>query len=138
MTSEILSIISNPLVIWSGIVAIGLISAMAVHVATRRLREHNKIQDKLIRQLSGDVKLLFSATSAMETKIDELHKHLDALAQRQDQFTLQEPSQQAYRHAINLMKNGVKLDEVVEKSGLSRGELELLKLLNKFDVNEVA
>ena len=132
MTSEILSILSNPLVIWSGIVAIGLIGAMAVNVAARR------IQDKLIRQLSGDVKLLFSATSAMETKIDELHKHLDALAQRQDQFTLQEPSQQAYRHAINLMKNGVKLDEVVEKSGLSRGELELLKLLNKFDVNEVA
>lgn len=138
MNSEILNILSSPYAVWAAISAGALINAIAIFVISRRLHERNRAQERVIRQLGNEIKLIFSASSEMEHRIDELNKCLTAVSQRQDQQTLQEPTQQAYRHAINLMRSGVQLDEVVEKSGLSRGELELLKLLNKSDVTEVA
>ena len=61
-----------------------------------------------------------------------------SMEERQDQLSLKEPSEQAYSHSVRLIKSGVPVEQVIEQSGLSRGEVELLLLLNRIEIGSGA
>ncbi len=92
-------------------------------------------QAKITKALQDDVKVLYESASNLGVSLKKLEHGSKVLKEQQEQLTLKEPNQQAYRNAIQAIQNGETINKVSETSGLSRGEVELLKMFQKFDVN---
>jgi len=88
------------------------------------------------RDLEDDVNSLFASGTTLGNKIQELEKSLRILKEQQEQLTLKEPNQQTYRNAIHSINNGESINQISESSGLSRGEVELLTLLQKINAGD--
>jgi len=97
---------------------------------TRRLKRSNISLRKRIHDLEDDVKVLYSTTLNIGEKFKSVQKDNRILKEQQEQLSLKEPSQQSYKNAIQQIRNGDTTSKIVETSGLSLGEVELLRLLN--------
>ncbi|MDX1810883.1 MAG: DUF2802 domain-containing protein [Gammaproteobacteria bacterium] len=96
----------------------------------KRERTANAELQKRVGALEDDVKAIYDSVSNMGGKINTVMKDHRILKDQQEQLTLKEPSQQSYKNAIQQLRNGDPINKIVESSGLSQGEIELLKLLN--------
>jgi len=105
------------------------------HAKNRILSNRYKEQTEISKALQDDVKVLYESASNLGVSIKKLEHSGKVLKEQQEQLTLKEPNQQAYRNAIQAIQNGETINKVSETSGLSRGEVELLKMFQKFDVN---
>ncbi len=115
------------------LMAFCLLNAVAVGVCfakQRRLRAGNRSLRKRVRNLEDDIKALYHATGTMGEHLKVVKHHYKFLKEQQEQLSLKEPSQQSYRNAIQQIRNGDSTAKIVETSGLSKGEVELLRLLN--------
>lgn len=116
------------------IAAYCLLNFMVLARFMSRLRKQKaKIhsQKRRIHDLEDDVRSLYDSGTTLGSKIHSLEKAYRVLKEQQEKLTLKEPSQQAYRNAIKAIHNGEALSQIAESSGLSRGEVELLKLFQK-------
>jgi len=77
-----------------------------------------------------EIHALLSSAEGMGEKLNQLEQRLRQLEQRQDQISMKEPSEQIYSHALRMVRHGEDISTVMERSGISRGEAELLQLLN--------
>ena len=105
------------------------------HAKHRILFERYKEQVEITKALQDDVKVLYESANNLGVSVKKLEHGAKVLKEQQEQLTLKEPNQQAYRNAIQAIQNGETINKVSETSGLSRGEVELLKMFQKFDVN---
>ena len=90
-------------------------------------------QKSRIHELEDDVKTLYESAVTFGEKLQSLEQSSRVLKEQQEQLSLKEPNQQTYRNAIHAIHNGDTVNEVADSSGLSRGEVELLKLLQKIN-----
>lgn len=121
-----------------GLIAFSVINLIMVSRAYSRLR-HQKVkvysQKRRIHDLEEDVRALYEASTTLGSKLHSLEHSSRVLKEQQEQLTLKEPNQQTYRNAIQAIHNGNSVNQVAESSGLSRGEVELLTLLQKINSN---
>lgn len=96
----------------------------------RRLRSSNRSLRSRIHNLEDDVKSIYGTATNMGEKLKLVAHHYKILKEQQEQLSLKEPSQQSYRNAIQQIRHGDSTSKIVETSGLSRGEVELLRILN--------
>ena len=123
--------------VFMGVLNIGLIVGLVWTVSrVRQLQRQQQIATNHQRTIQHDVKGLFDSASGFAKRLHILEKRTRALEENQEQLTLKEPTQQTYQHAIRLLKEGQPIEKVVENSGLSRGELELLSLLRRIEDGE--
>lgn len=113
----------------------GFIYTSRAHAKSRLLNKRCNEQAKIIKSLQDDIKVLYKSASNLGTGLKKLEHGAKVLKEQQEQLTLKEPNQQAYRNAIQAIQNGETINKVSETSGLSRGEVELLKMFQKFKVN---
>ena len=92
-------------------------------------------QKQRIHELEDDVKAIFESAVTFGNKLQSLEQSNRVLKEQQEQLLLKEPNQQTYRNAIHAIHNGDTVNEIAESSGLSRGEVELLKLLQKINID---
>jgi len=89
--------------------------------------------NKHLLELAEDIKALYESGATLGGKVKGLEYGAKIMKQEQEQLSLKEPSQQMYRNAVQQINNGESINQISESSGLSRGEVELLKLFQKID-----
>jgi len=122
-----------------GLVTICVLNFVLVARANSKLR-HQKVkvhsQKRRIHDLEEDIRALYEASTTLGSKLHSLEHSSRVLKEQQEQLTLKEPNQQTYRNAIQAIHNGDSVIQVSKSSGLSRGEVELLTLLQKINSND--
>ncbi|MDH5229331.1 MAG: DUF2802 domain-containing protein [Gammaproteobacteria bacterium] len=107
------------------------INGLIVFWLIARNRRFEKKITRQYEQIRDDNKILFDAEARMGEKLHRMEKQLRFLNDRQDQFSLKEPSEQTYQYALRLMREGKNDKTIIEESGLGQGELDLLKRMQK-------
>ena len=116
----------------------GLVAALVLALAAlfRSLRETRALR-RDIRLLQADVLTLRGAVSALaQEEVDaglrreRIEQRLRGLHTRQDRLELQGRSDKPYAQAIQLVRRGAGLDEIMRACGLNRGEAELILSLH--------
>ncbi len=98
-----------------------------------------RLQNEKNQMLAGledvrkNIKALFDSARGVGNRLQSVERRTGVIEDQQEELTLKEPSHLSYENAIRLVKNGESLDKVVESSGLSRGEVELLTLLSRVE-----
>ncbi len=110
---------------------ISVLLAAGGYIKLQRLNKDNTLLHKRIYEISDDVKVLYNVTATMGEHLKIVQKNSRILKEQQEQLSLKEPNQQSYRNAVQQIRNGDSIGKIVETSGLSRGEVELLRLLNE-------
>jgi len=110
-----------------------LMSRIYAKFRQQKVKVHS--HKRRIHDLEEDVRALYEASTTLGNKLHSVEHSSRVLKEQQEQLTLKEPSQQTYRNAIQALHNGESVNQVSESSGLSRGEVELLTLLQKINGN---
>ncbi len=98
-------------------------------LSLRLSRLQRRYQDEM-EHVQRELVLMASSARGLGRKLGELERQQRVVEERLDQFSLKEPGEQVFHHAVRLLKNGADIDTVMEQSGLSRGEVELLQRMN--------
>ena len=115
---------------------INLAMVIPLYSKVRRQRVKIHSQKRRISDLDEDVRALYESASTFGNKLHTLEISTRVLKEQQEQLTLKEPNQQTYRNAIKAIHNGDSVNQVADSSGLSRGEVELLTLLQNINQKE--
>ena len=121
------------------VVALGVVFIVNILLAVyykNKLRVLQRSQEKLdthLLELAGDVKALYESGAMLGSKVKSLEFGSKLLKEEQEKLSLKDPGQQMYRNAVQQINNGESINKISESSGLSRGEIELLKLFQKIN-----
>ncbi len=88
-------------------------------------RDIRRVLDEL-EQSRGETRTLAAATEALLFRIGGLETKLEA----RSQVATQAPAPRGYELALRLARNGVNVEEIIETSGVTRREAELLARLH--------
>jgi len=116
-----------------GFCIINLIFAIYSQNKVQALQNAQFEMNKHLLELAGDVKALYESGTTLGNKVKSLEYGSKILKEEQEKLSLKEPSQQMYRNAVQQIHNGESVNEISDSSGLSRGEVELLKLFQKIN-----
>jgi len=113
---------------WSLAAIFCMIALLVALELVRSFRYYRQAQqrDMVMRRLQNDVHALCAGAINMGKHMDALEQKVRRLTERQDQFELRDPAEQAYAHAIRLAQRGADMNDLVEHCGLAQGEAELL------------
>ncbi len=90
----------------------------------RRQREHN------LRALQEELMVISGENTALGRRISLLEQHQSQVSRQQDQHPVHMgPVGQAYEVAVNLVRKGTDVDELISTCGLSHGEADLIMRL---------
>jgi len=131
-----LNIIENlrwDIVALSGFCLVNFIFAVNYYTRLKALQVSQMEVNKHMLELAGDVKALYESGATLGGKVKGLEFGAKLIKEEQEKLSLKEPSQQMYRNAVQQINNGESVNQISESSGLSRGEVELLKLFQKSD-----
>ena len=110
---------------------IGFCGYLQIKLMQLRVEKKQIILD--LEEVRKNIKALFDSARGVGNRLQTIERRTTIIEERQEELTLKEPSHLSYENAIRLVKNGESLDKIVESSGLSRGEVELLTLLSRVE-----
>ncbi len=102
-------------------------------VVNRRTLARCEKQEKALQVARGDLRALCRGAVHMGERILGLEQRQRLLNDQQERLTLRDPGEKSYRHAIQLVHDGVPLEELTESCGITTGEAELLRVLHGSD-----
>ena len=91
---------------------------------------------KRLNELGWDIKGLYDSSKGVGKRFQQQERRIVKLEDTQEQFTLKDPSYQTYQNALRMIRHGETVENISETSGLSKGEIELLSLLQKIHDDE--
>ncbi len=100
------------------------------------LRRRDQMHEAALISLRADVQT--RARNAPRTPNERqlwMERQLDQLRSRQDQLELSAPESQAYSQAMQRVKQGAGVDELIAELGLSRGEAELIQTVHRMSMH---
>lgn len=86
-----------------------------------------------IRDLQNDIRAITAAAIGVGERVLELERRQRRLAERQEQLDIYDPANQPYEQAIEMVKNGADVQELVDVCGISESEAELVALMHRLD-----
>lgn len=99
------------------------------------LRRCNRMHEAALISLRADVNTRTRTTPATPNERQLwMERQLDQLRARQDQLELSAPESQAYAQAIERVRQGAGIDELIADLGLSRGEAELIQAVQRMSM----
>jgi hypothetical protein len=90
----------------------------------RELRER-------VQQLEQELGALCSASLGAGEHVVRLEQQVQRIVERQNQLEMRASAERPYSHASQLVTRGADIDELVETCGLTRGEAELLVMMQR-------
>lgn len=108
------------------VVTVGLVVALLVLA-----KKQSKMQQQLsesqhrVEQLMEELKAIYAGAAGQGNHIAHIEEQLGQLSDRQEQLDEQDPTNQNYSEAIELIQSGASTDELV-RHGLRREEADLL------------
>ena len=100
--------------------------------ASRRSSSRVLLLEKQLKQARNDLKALTTASIGVGGRVLELERRLRRLSEKQKEVDIYESANQPYDHAIDLARQGMKVEEIVTMCGISRNEAELIQMMNRF------
>jgi len=114
---------------------VGMLFQMA---AVRRVRREHVVLRKLhasaaerIRQLDQELAALCSASVGAGEHVLRLEQQMQRIVERQNGLEMRSASDRPYNQASQLVNKGANIDELVDTCGLTRGEAELLVMMQR-------
>jgi len=98
--------------------------------------EHKKLKQDYItlydyvERNSKDVSGLCSAAVSVDKQLSDTNQQLNSVLGKIADFEQQEQASQPYHNAIQMVRNGVAVEELIEQCGLSQEEAALLMRLH--------
>ena len=97
----------------------------------KKLKQDFVILDEDVERNNKDIAGLCSAAISVDSKLVDNNKQLDDIAKKVIDFEqLEQPTNQPYHSAIQRVRAGADVDDLVQQCGLSREEAVLLKRLH--------
>ncbi len=113
----------------SAVTVIGLGGLLISAMSWSRLRRRNQRLGRRILQLEQEVRALSAGSIGVGQRLAGVAQELQAALERQAELENRDPGQLPYRQAARLVGLGAGIEDLMESCGLSRGEAELLNLL---------
>ena len=117
------------IVMAGGIILLALNSFMLKRRLKKTEQRFSEMLDGL-QQSRSDVGALCTGSVGVARRLNRIEGKLRIQNERQDRLEMNEPNHQVYGQAVRMAKKGADLDELVSTCGLSRGEAELIVMLN--------
>ena len=107
-------------------VTVGLVVALLL-LAKKQSRMQQQLSEsqRRVEQLMEELKAIYAGAAGQGNHIARIEEQLGQLSDRQEQLDEQDPSNQSYSEAIELIQSGASSDELV-RHGLRREEADLL------------
>ncbi len=121
------SVISIVAVVLASI-ALGLVILLGrkLQIAQQQLAE----QTSRLAAVEQDVKALYAGAAGVGGHLARIEKRMHNLSDRQEKLDEHDVSGQHYSQAIELLREGAGIDEIMQRCGLTREEAELLQRLH--------
>ena len=100
--------------------------------SSRRSAKRIPFLEKQLTQARNDLRALTTASIGVGGRVLELERRLRRLAEKQKEVDIYDSANQPYDHAIDLAKQGMKVDDIVAHCGISRNEAELIQMMHRF------
>lgn len=91
-----------------------------------------------VRQLEQELGALCSAAVGAGEHVVRLEQQVQRIIERQNQLEMRASAERPYSHASQLVTRGADIKELVETCGLTRGEAELLVMMQRNAASDVA
>jgi len=110
------------------VIAVAVVLIVALLVLAKK---QSKMQSQLtesqrrVEQLMDELKAIYAGAAGQGNHIARIEEQLGQLSDRQEQLDEQDPTNQSYSDAIELIQSGASTDELV-RHGLRREEADLL------------
>jgi hypothetical protein len=98
----------------------------------KQLQQNSTIQNDL-GSLCNAAVTVGEKVSRIEHQLHQLDERQEVLDQRQDQISMSGGERQSFDQAIKLAKKGAAVGELVDLCGLSKGEAELLAMMQRME-----
>ena len=95
------------------------------------LQETEKNLQHRIQQLEQELGALCSASVGAGEHVVKLEQQVQRITERQNLLELRAASERPYSQASQLVNRGADIDELMETCGLTRGEAELLVMMQR-------
>jgi len=128
MISQVLKEISIRAV--SGMAAIAAVYRRALSGEESLLAELQATQQR-VQQLEQELGALCSASAGVGDHVVTLEQQVQRIVERQNVLELRTCSDRPYSQANQLVHNGADIEELVDTCGLTRGEAELLVMMER-------
>jgi len=112
----------------SGLAALGVVYRRA-RSGEESLLEELRATRQRIQQLEQELGALCSASAGVGDHVVTLEQQVQRITERQNLLELRTSSDRPYSQANQLVHNGADIDELVGTCGLTRGEAELLVMM---------
>ncbi|OOZ42146.1 hypothetical protein BOW53_00785 [Solemya pervernicosa gill symbiont] len=107
-------------------------AAVAIYQLTRVRRELDAFRQTRVdlNATRDDVSALCSGAVGVGNRLNKLEQRLRSQNERQDQLDLRTSGERPYLQAGKLVHSGASIDELINTCGLTRGEAELIFMMN--------
>jgi len=109
--------------------AFALFAQWQIHSLRRTLQQLRPLEGDL-RTVRDDIGALCSGAAGVGSRLTRLEQRLRNQGERQDQLDLRTSGERPYQQAGRLVHNGAGIEELMESCGLTRGEAELIYIMN--------
>jgi len=106
----------------------------ALHFARRKCITQEETEQELqrrIQSLEQELGALCSASVGAGEHVVKLEQQVQRITERQDQLELRSTSARPYDQASQLVNKGANIEELMDSCGLTRGEAELLVMMQR-------
>jgi len=124
--------------LFSSLLAVLFIAVLVQSFASRRLRrgqsalaERHAAATQRIQQLEQELAALCSASVGAGEHVLRLEQQMQRLIERQNGLEMRSVGDRPYSQASQLVNKGADIDELVDTCGLTRGEAELLIMMQR-------
>ena len=114
------------------IVAVSLLVVLFAIVLLRRYQQRLDAMTSELDNLKRNLSIFDDGAQGIGRRLVEAERQLKSVVSDQAQFK-QQSSNQSYTDAASLVAEGLSVDQIVERSDLSRAEVELMVLLRESD-----
>lgn len=112
---------------------VALLFALVSQLQLRTLRGRLQALERIevdVRGMHDEIGALCSGAAGVGTRLTKLEQRLRSQGERQDQLDLRTSGERPYQQAGKLVRNGATVEELMETCGLTRGEAELIYMMN--------
>jgi hypothetical protein len=126
---ELMTLLLLALALVIGIVGAGLALGLMSNLRAERAR---------VDSLQSDLRALCSAAVNVGDRMNQIERRLRQLSLRQDELGLQQgqseaTEQRSVEQAAKMVRNGASIEQLVDVCGLSRGEAELVAMMQRLE-----
>lgn len=98
----------------------------------RRARRNLVEQGRELERMQAQVRALAAGAAGLAGALARVEQQLRRVGDRQQNLELRSPGEQVYDHALQLIRDGADVEELMNRCGLVRDEAELLLRMHRY------